>query len=344
MQLQRLHLNQFSAFEEAEFEFCPGINVLIGANSTGKSHVMKAAYSLLEVCRNAHLFEVNSREQVESNLTAKLLGVFKPDSVGRLVRRKRGKHAGCVEIIYNERVLKVDITSGGKVAVDYGKLPNPESSVYLPTHEFLSIQEGFIGAWRNRETAYDETYYDLSLALDSKPLRGPRLEEIRKLVDPLKKVISGSVTQEDGRFYVGLPEGKLEAHLVAEGYRKLAGLMYLILNGSLTQNGILFWDEPEANLNPNLTMVVVEVLRVLADSGVQTFVATHDYLLSQELSLLAEYPSNTQVQFFSLYRESRTKGVKVESGNTLVDIEHNPILDEFAAHYDREAKLFKEVE
>ena len=34
-------------FGEADFEFSPGLNVLIGANGTGKSHVLKLLYSIL---------------------------------------------------------------------------------------------------------------------------------------------------------------------------------------------------------------------------------------------------------------------------------------------------------
>ena len=341
MQLQKLTLNEISSFEQAEFNFSSGINVLIGANSTGKSHVMKAAYSLLSVCEKIHRNKINTRDQVADEAKSKLLGVFKPDSVGRLVRRKRGRHSGTVHLTYNGIEFGTTISSHDGVSVNYKHIPKPASAVYLPAHEFLSIYEGFISAYTQRETAFDETYYDLSLALNALPLRGPRRAEIDTLISPIEKAIGGQVTQENGRFYVRLPEGKLEAHLVAEGYRKLAGLMYLIVNGSLTQNGILFWDEPEANLNPSLIMVVVKILRVLAQSGVQIFVATHDYLLSQELSLLAEYPSDTSIRFFSLHKPNKRKGVQVEQGDSLVEIDHNPILDEFAAHYDRESQLFQ---
>ena len=342
MQLQQLNLKNFSSFEDCEFTFCPGINVLIGANSTGKSHVMKTAYSLLSVCEIAHRDKIISREQIADEVKSKLLGVFKPDSVGRLVRRGLGKRSGSLNLVYNDFTFNVIVSSQSNVTVDYDHIPNPASAVYLPAHEFLSIYEGFIAAYTQRETAFDETYYDLSLALNALPLRGPRLAEIDNLISPLESAIGGKVTQEQGRFYVRLPEGKLEAHLVAEGYRKLAGLMYLIVNGSLTKNGILFWDEPEANLNPKLIIVVVEVLQILAKSGVQIFIATHDYLLSQELSLLSEYSSETDVQFFSLYKPKKRSGALVESGNSLIEIDHNPILDEFAAHYDRETSLFQE--
>ena len=169
------------------------------------------------------------------------------------------------------------------------------------------------------------------------------------MIAPLQKAMTGKntgksiVKERNGRFYIRLPEGELEAQLVAEGYRKIAALIYLMSNGSLTSDGILFWDEPVTNLNPQLMMPVIELLQGLALSGIQIFLATHDYLLSQELSLLAEYPSkkNVPIKFFSLYHPpDRKAGILVEEGNSLPLIEHNPILAEFAAHHDREVELF----
>ena len=339
--VQSLHLNQFTAFQDAKFEFGQGINVLIGSNSTGKTHVMKALYSALKVCEQTHRKKLDSREVIASLLSEKLSGVFKPNSVGRLVRRGRGKRNSSLTVQYANTKLNVTITSGSKVSLTYARLPNPVPAVYLPSHEFLSMYEGFISAYTQRESSFDETYYDLAVALNALPLRGPTQTDIKSLLLPLEKAVgkSRNVTQENGRFYVRLPEGKLEAHLVSEGLRKLAGLLYLINNGSLTKNGILFWDEPEANLNPKLIMIVVDVLKILAASGVQIFIATHDFLLSQELSLLSEYKSETNVKFFSLIKGKN--GIEVESAESLVDIEHDPILDEFAAHYDRESELFR---
>jgi hypothetical protein len=344
MTLQQLTLNQFTAFDaETKFDFCPGINVLIGANSTGKSHVLKAAYTLLKVCEKAHLTRVEANGRLEALAYDKLAGVFKPERVSRLVRHGQGNRGGWIEMRYAGQPVRLSLTSQDNVKLAFEALPDPVSPVFLPVHEFLSIYEGFIGAYEKRETAFDETYYDLAVALNAKPLRGPKLEEIRSLVAPLEKAISGGkVTQENGRFYVKLPEARLEAQLVSEGYRKLAGLIYLLNNGSLTHNGILFWDEPEANLNPKMVTTVVQVLQILANSGMQIFIATHDYLISQELSLLAEYPASTAVRFFALQQPKRGAGVVVESGASLAEIENNPILAEFAAYYDREEKLFRD--
>lgn len=349
MPVDSLTLERFTAFDgPTHFDFCPGINVLIGANSTGKTHVLKALYALIKVCERAHLDTSNGSERVKNMLQDKLSGVFKPHGgyVGRLVRHTRGQSRGQLKLVYEMQELTVNLTTQSSLYVEYTDLPAPHRAVYLPAHEFLSIYEGFIHLYENRETAFDETYKDLAIALDGKPLLGRRQEEIQQLAGPLQKAIEGGrVTQESGRFYVRLPEGKFEAHLVSEGYRKLAGLYYLLINGSLTQTGILFWDEPEANLNPHMITKVVDVLRILAKAGVQIFISTHDYLLSQELSLLAEYlPGDVPMRFFALHRPSRRAGVQVQMGQSLAEIGNNPILDEFAAHYDREADLFSQVE
>ena len=46
MRVDSLTLKDFTVFSDANFEFSPGLNVLIGANGTGKSHVLKVLYSI----------------------------------------------------------------------------------------------------------------------------------------------------------------------------------------------------------------------------------------------------------------------------------------------------------
>jgi wobble nucleotide-excising tRNase len=165
------------------------------------------------------------------------------------------------------------------------------------------------------------------------------------LISELTDILGGSVIEKGGRFYVKQPTGKLlEAHLLAEGHRKLAMLVRLIANGEIGKDTILLWDEPESGLNPKLITKVAKAIRRLAAAGVQVFVATHDYLLTGELSVLAEYKQKPDVptRFFAFSRsdDDPAAPVSVQSGNLLQDLSDNPILKEFVAHYDREERLF----
>ena len=46
--LTRIVLERFTAFEQLDLKLGPGINVFIGANGTGKTHLLKIAYAICE--------------------------------------------------------------------------------------------------------------------------------------------------------------------------------------------------------------------------------------------------------------------------------------------------------
>lgn len=45
--LKTLTLKNFTVFPTAELEFSPGLNVIVGENGTGKSHLLKLGYAVL---------------------------------------------------------------------------------------------------------------------------------------------------------------------------------------------------------------------------------------------------------------------------------------------------------
>jgi hypothetical protein len=198
--------------------------------------------------------------------------------------------------------------------------------------------EGFLSAYAERELSFDETYYDACIALSGTPLRGAKKKTAEKLATRLREALAGHAVLEGGRFYVKFDQGgKMEAHLVAEGLRKIASLERLVLNGSLMKNGHLFWDEPEANLNPRLIVVVADVLAELARYGIQIFLTTHDYLLARRLSLLTKKPEFPPTRFFAFFRPKPAAPVEVAPGHTLSDLPpDNPMVREFSNLYDLE--------
>ena len=359
MAVRRLSLKRFTSFEDAEFTFSPGLNVLLGKNATGKSHVMKIIYAILRTFHKLpEGFRSSSQTRggegriiIKDRLIRKLSRVFLPDEghVGRLVRRSRGRKSAQISLEASDSwKASFKLTTLGNISED-GPLRftfgPTRPALFVPSCEVLSIYEGFAAAYENRELAFDETYYDLAKALSATALRGPRAEQIRDLIRPIERALGGRVQLRGHKFFVKAATksvGQLEAPLLAEGHRKIGALAHLIANGSLMKQSVLFWDEPEANLNPTLITTVLGLLVSLARQGIQVFLATHDYLVSQELSMLADYGKldDIGIRFFTLSRARGNLPVTVMEADSLSEIGENAILDEFAAHYDREQENF----
>ena len=354
MAVNHIDIKRFTVFDDISVDFSPGINVFLGANATGKSHLLKLIYSLLRSWRYIDDKVVSPRTTSNADLVfalflkEKLAGVFQPDdrSIGRLVRRSRGRTSSEIRLDVSEARFQFKLSSLGNVTSTVRSVSEKSpASIFLPAREVLSMYPGFASLYSDRSVSFDETYYDLCLALGLPPLRGRRGEQAAALLKPLSDRLGAGVRREGDRFYVDfVGEGSMEAPLVAEGLRKLASVIYLMVNGSLLENGILFWDEPEANLNPRLIKTIADFLLEIAGAGIQVFVATHDYLLTNELSLQAEYQTasaqNAGIRFFGFHREDKGPA-HIQSGAVLADLDRNPIMEEFAALYDRERLLFR---
>lgn len=337
MKLKRLELRGFTAFDHAEFSFAPGINVLIGENGTGKSHVLKCLHALMKTAA-PHV----TRDAQEETLGGEFQATFLPDGLGDLIRT--GSDDATLWLITDGGELLCKLDAGGDVSVsDPTSWRETPRALFIPSRDALAMYEGFISAYAQRELPFDKTYNDICVALAASPLRGEAREAAYALTGALQNLLGGKVELRGSRFYVNLGDGFRPANVIAEGHRKLAMLTRLGQNGSIQSGDILLWDEPEAGLNPKITVEVAKALHRLAAGGVQVFLATHDYLLAHKLSLAAEYAVEPRVEmrFFALHHERPAAPVRVETGATLAQISHNTILDEYAAHYDEEIALFR---
>jgi predicted ATPase len=342
--IQRLTLNSFTNFSSNQFAFSKGINVFIGKNGTGKTHILKSIAATISANEEFLDSTSQAKDKFENLIAEKMIGYFKPEQLGRLVKRQPGRSVAQLELVAKKVELKYSFATSSKANVKIEKNDGigKINSLYIPPREMFSLYEGFLGLVKNREISFDETYIMLAKALDAPVLKGPRFEKVKDLIEPLENALDIKVMKENGRFYIKDINGKMEAHLVAEGLRKLASIMYLILNGELSKNSVLFWDEPESNLNPALITVVANFIKLLAEQEVQVFIATHDYLLTHLLSLYAEYrkiENTPEMKFFCLSKDA-AGSVVVEEGETLLQINNNPILEEYAQFYDLERKYF----
>ncbi|MBF0182021.1 MAG: AAA family ATPase [Magnetococcales bacterium] len=313
----KLLLENFTVFQELTLDFAPGINVFVGANGTGKTHLLKLLYCLRE-----------SGMPHRPPLQEKLGAVFRPanNDFRRLVRHRSGRTTTHVHAEWGEKSMDVSWHGGSpSLVVDTSSPLAAEPPVYIPVKEVLSFAPGFISLYDKYEMAFEEVYCDI-LKLAYLPVRkGRQVEENQDLLEVIARLIGGRVVMEGDRFFVNHRDARLEMHLVAEGFRKLALLWQLIHNGTLLAGVTLFWDEPEANLNPFLMREVVKILVMLANRGIQVFLATHNYALLKELDLSKEA---TPITFFAL-DEAGEQGVTAKPCGNYAEISPNKIAEEY---------------
>ena len=327
MTVTKIKLQHFTAFKDLEVEFSPGINALIGANGTGKTHLMKACYAACDYGKE------------DRSLAHELVGVFLPSgrASGRLVRQGYEAVGGSVEVHVGVWHVRCSLTGRGtRYATTPTDPQRPDmKSVYIPVKETLANAQGFLSLYAAREVHFEQVYSDILLKAYLPALRKPVDDAHQRMLDSLEKLIGGKVTVKGEEFFLSNEQGDLEFMLLAEGWRKLGLLWLLIRNGTLQKGSVLFWDEPEANLNPKMFKVVMNVLLELQRAGVQVFFATHDYVILKELDL--QMTEEDQVAFHALYRDE-TGEIACHSTGSYLDIHPNAIDEAFDDLYDRQIK------
>lgn len=347
--LQSIAIKNLTVFPEANLLFSPQINVIVGENGTGKSHLLKIAYAALaasaEEGRKPNSL-LPTKNLLQTRLAEKLIAVLRPETLGRLARRKQGRERCELDLKFEDTRLNVvfSLSTMSKSEVGIEKLPAAwieKSPVFLPTRELLTIYPGFVSVYESHYLEFEETWRDTCLLLGAPTLRGPKEKRVKELLAPLEQAMGGAIELDrNGRFYLNLPgQGRMEMPLVAEGLRKLAMLARLIATGSVLDKGCLFWDEPEANLNPKLIKQVANTVLQLGQSGIQVFIATHSLFLLRELHILLQSSAFKAVsaRFFGL--RSGDDGVIVSQGATVDDIGEITALDEELMQSDRYLEL-----
>ena len=329
--LSKVEVENFTAFKKLSVDLSPGVNVFIGTNGTGKTHLLKLLYTGCSIT-----------EGEQEPLAAKLRDVFKPyeNRLGRLVRRQ-ATSATAKLALWRGPELRVGASFSNHTDKAEGAKTNGESrwkdtktvAAYIPVKEMLAHAPGFRSLYKKREIAFEETYADIIDLAYLPKLMGQPDQARSRLLRTLERAIQGKVIVKGEHFFLKNKQGELEFSLLAEGMRKLALIWLLIQNGVLLSGSVLFWDEPESNLNPSLMKEVVTLMLELQRMGVQMFLATHNYVVLKEFDL--QKTQADKVRFHSLYRDD-DDAVTVASVDRYLDIHPNAISSTFSDLYDRD--------
>ena len=274
-----------------KLEFCDGINVLIGENGVGKTTVLKMIYAATQW----------SVRQIEQGKTRRLEQFFSNSLKDNdSLKNTKNKEDYCYYKV-SDGTHSFEDSLSHRGIFNYEEWLGLEiQSVFIPTTEMLSHAKGFLAMNQKYNMPFDETQIDI-IVNASLPETREIPSVMSKILDKLSAVIEGTVILENDSFYVLKKDGrKVDFSLEAEGLRKLGLLWKLIRNGLLENGSILLWDEPEANLNPELYPLVAEILLELQENGVQIFLATHSYNFAKYLEI--RRTNKEQVMFHNLYK------------------------------------------
>ena len=170
--IEHLELKNFTVFNSLALEFSPRINVVIGENGTGKTHLLKAAYGL---CSGVPLKSKPeaSEDEFKAQLTARLIRLFMPleEKLGKLHHRgTRGKACLQARFAQGHRIAATFSHNSNTLAIQ--ERVNYEQSqtgaIFIPTKEVLSLAKGMANKSHDRKTLeliFDAAYLDIAAAL-----------------------------------------------------------------------------------------------------------------------------------------------------------------------------------
>lgn len=333
MKIKKAFITNITVFSKLELSFSQGINIFIGTNGVGKTHLLKLLY--------AHTNLGTTKTELGS-----ILSYFGSYVGHDQLQRKVGKDSDmivyCTETFDDNKDIDLEQYAGNpnnllmlkssKYAfTSIREIPFtdiqtgiiPCDTIYIPAKDILSHSKGFLALYNERDIPFDKTYIDIISKAELGEAKQIALEN-EKILSVISDIIDGDVIFEDDSFYVYKKDGrKVVFSIEAEGYRKFGLLWKLIRNGLIKENTILFWDEPESNINPELMPQLVDILIELRRIGVQIFIATHSYNIAKYFEIGTTDADNILVHNMVMGED----GVEVKSYDHFPDISENAIIE-----------------
>ncbi|WP_347292434.1 ATP-binding protein [uncultured Brachyspira sp.] len=383
--INNIKISNFTVFKNAEINFSKGLNVFIGRNGTGKTHLLKLINCLDKKLYNSNeKLELKKFNNLKNKIKEQIDDVEKPgikffndidensypfdidinkvfsrfgdfDKIKKafsefrssLKNKDEEKFRKILEdtfnkpkecnIIFNENISLELRHSGFNITNDW--IPTfdfilsykksfsfkNKNFTFIPCKDILTSSNGFTALYDKRDIHFEAVYYNI--------IKKTELPKLRELDDDLleiaKKIedaIGGKTIYKNNNFFIDYKNiGEVSFDMVAEGHKKLALIYILIVNGEIDKNTILLLDEPESNLNPSLTDLLVNILLSLSKLGVQIFIATHNSFILDDIEL--QRTDKDAIMYHSFYFDENdfSNGVKIESEENLSDLENNPI-------------------
>ncbi|EKV58046.1 ATP-binding protein [Brachyspira hampsonii] len=388
--IENIKISNFTVFKNAEINFSKGLNVFIGKNGTGKTHLLKLINCLdkklyksnekLEL-KKFNNFKNKSKEKIDDikksdrkffndidknsypfdidiNKVFSRFGDFDKikkafsDFISYLEKKDKNKKDKKTSIetyknilsrpqecniAFNKNISLELIHRGFNITNDlipifdfilsYQKSYSFKNKnfTFIPCKDILTSSNGFAALYDKRDINFEAVYYNIIKKTELPKLRELD-DDLLEIAKKIENAIGGKTIYKNNNFFIDYENiGEVSFDMAAEGHKKLALIYILIMNGEIDKNTILLLDEPESNLNPSLTDLLVNILLSLSKLGLQIFIATHNSFILDDIEL--QRTDKDSVMYHSFYFDENdfNSGVKIESKEILLDLENNPI-------------------
>ena len=338
MMIGYLNISNFGPIRSLQAQGLKNINLIIGRNGKGKTFLLKALYSAVKTTEQYK--RGKEQRSVAELLHDKLYWTFQPEKIGDLVRKGEAKLE--MEIKMNNEEERMNFSFGPSTMksitnVTNTVIPVSTNSIFLPAKEILSLQNIIKESRSDRynEFGFDDTYYDLACALVPST-KGKNYKAFSSARENLGKAIDGKIefNRDKNEWYFKDKGNRVYSiGMTAEGIKKIAILDALLGNHYLSKESIVFIDEPEANLHPELVSKLMDIIFMLSEIGIQFFIATHSYFVIKKMYLLA-HQKNMAIPILSLEDDNEWKQYDLKE-----EMPENPIIEESVRLYTEEIDL-----
>lgn len=318
---------------DADLSDLANINLVIGENDTGKTMLLKALYVLsrsLEEYRKGK--DPRSYKEV---LADKVYWTFQVEKIGELVSKDRDD-AFELKAVIDEKQIRFGFSQSAKrsiASVSNDVKHRTSNSIFLPAKEVLGL---FSVIKKSRgidnEFGFDDTYYDLVKALEKDSRQGNNFRNFVEGKRLLKGLVKGRMEYKGGVWSFKKGQMKIPIHSTAEGIKKIAILDRLLSNRYITPGSIIYIDEPESVLHPKAIVEFLDIITLLANRGIQVFMATHSYFVMKKMLIVAR-ENNMDIPVFSMAEGTATRY------NLRDGMPDNPIVDTSIALYEQELDM-----
>lgn len=332
--IKSIRIENFGGISEVGLNALSNINLIIGPNQSGKTTMLKALYVAVKTTeQNRRGAENRSDKEI---LADKLYWTFQARELSALVKKGSNSLSYSMTSDKGEKFSFSFTASAAKYAniTDNTFAPTVTNSIFIPAKEILSIKNAIINSRLRTEQGYDDTYYDLAMAL-TPTTKGRNYEAFANARRSIETMVGGrldfDVSKEQ---WVFQDENRrvYEIAMTSEGVKKISILDVLLGNRYLSSQSIIFIDEVEANLHPAMINTFMNAVMMLSQVGVQFFISTHSYFVIKRLYILA-HKHGVSVPVFSF------ADGECSYGDLQKNMPKNAIIDESVKLYKEEVML-----